>query len=78
MIMNMSDKSYSTYPGSLIGKMIKVESEDEIEDTSFSRSYLNIYSKERDIIESWLKSKAVAKYVTWTLIPHDGDQLSEE
>ena len=74
----MSDKSYSTYPGSLVGKRIKVESEDEIEDTSFTGSYLNISSHDRDIIESWLKSKAVAKYVTWTLIPHDVDQLSEE
>ena len=78
MIMDMSVKSYSTHPGSLIGKMIKVESEDEIEDTSFSRSYLNISSKDRDIIESWLESEAVAKYVAWTLIPHDVDQLSEE
>ena len=78
MIIDMSVKSYSTHPGSLIGKMIKVESENEIEDTSCSKSYLHIYSKERDIIESWLESEAVAKYVTWTLIPHDVDQLSEE
>ena len=78
MTIDMPVKSYSTHPGSPIGIMIKVESENDIVDTSCSEYYLQIYSKDRDLIESWLESEAVAKYVKWTLIPHDIHQLSEE
>ena len=65
----MSDKSYSTSdngpvsPGSLVGKRIKVESEDEIEDTSFTGSYLNISSHDRAIMKSlcWSLFKGCGK-----------------
>ena len=84
----MSDKSYSTSdngpvsPGSLVGERIKVESEDEIDDTSFTGSYLNISSHDRAIMKKVFAevfSKAVAKYEPWKVIPQEMlDQLSEE
>ena len=73
MTIDMPVKSCSTHPGI----MIKVESENDIVDTSCSEYYLQIYSKDRDLIESWLKLETVAKYVESTL-SHDVHQLSEE
>ena len=73
MTIDMPVTSCSTHQGI----MKKVESKNDIVDTP-NEYYLQIYSKDRDLIESWLESEAVAKYVKWTLIPHDVHQLSEE
>ena len=85
------DESYSTpdilnngpiSPGSLVGKRIKVESEDEIDDTSFTGSYLNLSSHDKAIVKKVFAevfSKAVAKYEPWKVIPQEMlDHLSEE
>ena len=73
MTIDMPVTSCSTHQGI----MKKVESENDIVDTPSSEYYLQIYSKDRDLIESWLKSETVAKYVESTL-SHDVHQLSEE
>ena len=84
----MSYKSYSTSdngpvsPGSLVGERIKVESEDEIDDTSFTGSYLNLSSHDKAIAKKVFAkvfSKAVATYEPGKVIPLAMlDLLSEE
>ena len=72
MTIDMPVTSCSTHQGI----MKKVESENDIVDTP-NEYYLQIYSKDRDLIESWLKLETVAKYVESTL-SLDVHQLSEE
>ena len=85
------DESYSTpdilnngpiSPGSLveIGR-IKVASEEEINDTSFTESYLNLSSHDKAIAKKVFAevfSKAVATYEPGKVIPLEMQELLRE